>query len=379
MNAATRFAGRRRALCRLARKDHELNALWITDPADIRYLTGCTEGGFGVLLGPEGHRLLAARMFEHVVPAQAPGIEVECCPKAPERLAELLKAARRKSTLGVQGGHLTWSVQQQLAVALDKVTLVDVADLGSRLRAVKDAEEIGATKECIRIAEAAFRALCAGGPRYLCEHTEKQLAAELEYRMRGLGADRQGFETGGIIVGSGPNSASCHHVPTDRKVAPGEPLLFDWGAEKDGYRSDITRVVFPGTPEPTMQNIYRIVQRANRAGTAAVKAGTTCRAVAAAGWQPVRDAGYGDQIRHGLGHGVGLRIHEYPGMRTGSKQADKGAEPRLRTNMIITIEPGIYLAGVGGVRIEDDVLVQPRGAKVLTSLPRSLKASILAD
>lgn len=377
MTTARRYQARRRALRRAAFKQHDLEWLWIGDPADVRYLTGCTEGALGLLLGPDDSLILASRMYQHVIPLQAPGCAFEICKKVPERLAEILQAARYRGALGLQGGHLTWAALRQFKETLKRRPLVDVGDLARRLRAVKDAEEIALTHDCVRIAESAFRGLCACGPTYLREHAERELAAELEYRMRALGADRQGFGVNGIIVASGPNSANCHHMPTDRRAQPGEPLLFDWGAEKAGYRSDITRVVFPGAPTAAMQKLFRVVQRANHAGVAAIRAGAACRTVAAAGWQPVRDAGHGAQIRHGLGHGVGLQIHEYPGFGMGEPETEGGGGPRLKANMIVTIEPGIYLVGEGGVRIEDDVLVTPRGGTRLTSLPVTLKAAVL--
>jgi len=214
-----------------------------------------------------------------------------------------------------------------------------------------------------------------GGGARLHWADRERLATELEYRMRLLGADKQGFPDNGIIVAGGPNSASCHHVPTDRKVRRGEPLLFDWGAELHGYRSDITRVLFMGSPRPKLAEIYELVRRANREGVAAIRPGVALHTVAGRAWDIVREGGYADNIRHGLGHGLGLNIHEQPAMGTGTRQTT--GLTRLRANMIVTVEPGIYLNGLGGIRIEDDIRVTARGHECLTRLPRAIEDVIV--
>ncbi|MFU8779833.1 MAG: M24 family metallopeptidase, partial [Kiritimatiellia bacterium] len=306
--------------------------------------------------------------------AQVPGCEV-LVGGAHAHIKAILRRQRYRGGLGVQGRGLTWSAYRVLHEALGKRKVIDIGDLISTVRAIKDEAEVVAIRRCVSIAQRAYRALIAEGVGYLMGHTESELAAELEYRMRMLGADRQAFP-GGIIVASGPNSASCHHEPTRRKPRQGEPLLFDWGAEWGGYRSDITRVVFMGTPSEKMQHVYAVVEKANAAGVAAIRAGVSCDRVAKAGWNVVKDAGYGELIRHGLGHGIGLDVHELPGLGAGGSQSSSGGA-RLRAGMVVTIEPGVYVDGFGGVRIEDDVLVRPSGRTVLTSLPRSLRNAIL--
>jgi Xaa-Pro aminopeptidase len=218
--------------------------------------------------------------------------------------------------------------------------------------------------------------LVEGGLPYFVGRSEKDICADLEYAMRRYGADRQGFENLGIIVASGFNSASCHHMPTDRKLRKKETLLIDWGAELDGYRSDITRTLFMGSVSDKMADIYRTVQEANRVGIAAIKAGVRCQTVAVKSWNVVRDAGYGETIRHGLGHGLGMNVHERPGFGNGVVSPN-AKDVVLRKNMVLTVEPGIYYDGFGGVRIEDDIVVTAKGCKCLTTFPRDLDDVII--
>ncbi len=372
---ADRCRKRRGAVVRHLQRVHKIDVAWITNRSDIRYLSGGSEGVNGLLIGPGWAVAVTSKMFASVLPAQVPGCEV-LVGAADKQIADVMRKHTYRRGLGVQGRHLSWVRYRAMTDALGMRKLIDIADAVAVVRAVKDDEEIRLIRRCVSLAQRGYRELIAEGARYLMRHTESELAAELEYRMRMLGADRQAFP-GGIIVASGPNSASCHHEPTRRKVRRGEALLFDWGAESDGYRSDITRTVFIGSPSEKMQRVYETVQKANTAGVTAVRAGITCDRVARAGWDVVRDAGYGELIRHGLGHGIGLDVHEEPGLGAGGSQTSSG-NAKLRKGMVVTIEPGIYLDGIGGVRIEDDVLVMPGAdSKALTSLPRSLQKAVL--
>ena len=375
-DAARCFARRRRALVSLTSREAGVDVVWITSPVNIRYLTGCIEGAMGLLLGRDWACIVTHEMFEHVIPKFAPGVDVVVASEVQAEAAIILRKRAHRRAIGFEGGVVTWSGYGVLHEAMGRRKLVNIGDAVKRIRSVKDEEEVRSIRKCVRIAEKAFLGLMAYGARKLMAMTERDLAADLEYRMRKLGADRQGFPENGIIVASGPNSASCHHVPTGRKPRKGEPLLFDWGAELDGYRSDITRTVFLGHPNDRLKEIYRVVERANSVGCRAVRPGVACGTVARESWGVVRDAGWGDEIRHGLGHGVGLEIHEFPRMGNGSA-AVAGQKVRLQRNMVVTIEPGIYLQGVGGVRIEDDVLVTTGGCTVLTRLPRSYASAIV--
>ncbi len=372
-----KYKMRRRGVLRQAKKLYSVEAVLITDSIDIRYLTGCTEGSGGLLMGPGFEYLFMGKMFEDVIPKEAPGIECVLPKKALlEEAATLLNKNKFRRALGFQGSNVTWAYHRSLEAAMKRRKLVSVGDLVINYRAVKDDDEIKMIAKCVTIAEKALRELVDGGLNYFVGRTEKRIAADLEYAMRKLGADRQGFAINGIIVASGPNSASCHHMPTTRKIRKGEPLLIDWGAELDCYRSDITRTLFMGSVSDRMADIYNTVKAANAVGVAAMKPGIRCQSVAKKAWDVVRDAGYGETIRHGLGHGLGMNIHERPGFGNGVIRKDV-KDVTLRKNMVLTIEPGIYYDGLGGVRIEDDVVVTAKGRKCLTSFTRDLDAVIV--
>jgi len=373
---AKRNARRRRGVIRQAIKKHGVEAVFITNGTDIRYLSGCREGAAGLLFGSDWSVLFTGKMFAEVVPEEAPGVDV--CVMT-ERLFKELAAALRKHkhrrALGFQGNTMTWAQQQAMSKAMGRRKLVSIGDTVVDYRAVKDDAEIRLIRKCVRIAEDAFLQLTCRGLRYIVGKTEKQLAAELEYIMRQGGADRQGFPFNGIIVASGPNSASCHHQPTTRKVRRDEPLLFDWGAELDGYRSDITRTLFAGAVSERFREVYKVVLGAHNAGVNAMKPGVRCGTVAKTAWDVVRAAGYGETIRHGLGHGLGMDVHERPGFGNGTRNELRNV--RLRKNMVMTVEPGIYFKGDGGVRIEDDVAVTATGRRRLNRLPRDLDSMVL--
>jgi len=372
-----KYKSRRRGVLQQANKLHKLDALFISDRTDIRYLTGCTEGGSGLLLGRGVEILYAGKMFEEIIPKEAPGIEVIVPKKAVYAEAStVLNRHINRRALGFQGNILNWAQYQSLEKLMKRRKLVNVGDLVINYRGVKDVDEIKLIRKCVSIAERALTGLVNGGLGYFIGKTEKQIAADLEYAMRSLGADRQGFELNGIIVASGPNSASCHHLPSSRKVGRNEPLLIDWGAELDGYRSDITRTHFMGSVPEKFVDIYETVFAAHKAGVAAMKAGVRCQTVAKAAWDVVKADGYGDKIIHGLGHGLGMNVHERPGFGNGTKLANV-KDVVLRKNMVMTIEPGIYYDGIGGVRIEDDYVVTAKGCERLNSFPRHLDKMIV--
>jgi Xaa-Pro aminopeptidase len=366
-----RFEARRLGVFRSARKTYHIDALYVTNRADIEYLTGCFEGGIGLLMLPRDKTVLwVGKMFEEVAPDQAVGCDV----RVPGRdyYGELLAEMKGRGVrhVGFQGTVMTFDQREALGVALPKKKLVSVKDIVVDYRSIKDEQEIRLIRKCVRIAEDAFLDLTGRGAGYFIGNTEKAVAAELEYVMRCKGADRQGFGFTGIIVASGPNSASCHHIPTQRKIRKGDAVLFDWGAELNGYRSDITRVIYIESVPPRFQEIHPVVQAAQAAGIAAIKPGVYCHTVSQIAWDVVRKAGHGESIRHGLGHGIGLDIHERPNL---VDKPRKGTTPRLKPGMVITVEPGIYYKGVGGVRIEDDVLVTAKGHLRLNRLPRDME------
>ncbi len=375
--AESDYLQRRRGVIKRVKATHKVEGLLVTNAIDIRYLSGCTEGGAALLFGRDWATLYTNKMFFDCVRSQAPGVDVTI-PQGPlfEQANGALNRMKHRRAIGFQGTDMTWHQHTSFAKAMGRRRQVDIGDAVIAYRAVKDNQEIRLTRKCTRIAEKALLSMMKEGLHAFVGRTEKRLATELEYRMRQLGADRQAFPVGGIIAASGANSASCHHFPTHHKVRRGEPLLFDWGAELHGYRCDITRVLFMGTPRPKLAEIYDLVHRANREGTSSIRPGVATHTIAQRAWDVIRDGGYADNIRHGLGHGIGLNIHECPRMGTGARP--QSSPVRLRRNMLVTVEPGIYLKGLGGIRIEDDVRVTAHGHECLTHFPRELEDVIIA-
>jgi Xaa-Pro aminopeptidase len=197
--------------------------------------------------------------------------------------------------------------------------------------------------------------------------TERQIAADLDHRMMDLGADAPAFDT---IIAVGANGSKPHHRPGSRRVKPGDPVLIDWGARVVGYCGDLTRVLFMGTIPPKFTELYTAVLSAQQAGVKAIRASVSCRSVDTAARSVIEKAGYGETFVHSLGHGLGRNVHESPSL-------SKISEQTLRAGMVVTVEPGIYIPGLGGVRIEDDVLVTARGAKRLSRLSSDIEKMIL--
>lgn len=237
------------------------------------------------------------------------------------------------------------------------VILAPADDLVARLRMFKSADEVAAMRRAVEVAQQAFLAWL---PELRVGMTEKAAAARLVAALLSHGADDLAFSP---IVASGPNGALPHAVPGERAFAPGDWVVVDWGATVDGYRSDITRMLVFGTPSDPLITVHEIVRRANVAGREAVKPGATTRQVDAAARAVIDAAGYGSEFIHRTGHGLGLEAHEPPYIAPGDKR-------KLAPGMTFTVEPGVYLEGEAGFRVEDDVLVTTAGAETLTSLAR---------
>ncbi len=249
---------------------------------------------------------------------------------------------------------------RQLEAAAPHADFVALEETLPDLRIHKDQDEINALRAAIEITETALHKLVS---RPLIGLTEREIAARLAQNMVDAGAERVAF----IIVVAGPNSADPHAGPSDRPVQAGDLVTIDCGAVSGGYPADITRTFAMGEITPELKQVYQTVLRANEAGKAAAKPGAPAQAVDHAARQVIDEAGYGDYFIHRTGHGLGIEVHEPPYIVQGNEQ-------RLEPGMVFTVEPGIYLPGVGGVRIEDDVLITPDGAECLTTLARELQA-----
>jgi Xaa-Pro aminopeptidase len=242
----------------------------------------------------------------------------------------------------------------------DRVELVPAEGLVERLRAVKEPGEVERIREACALADDALEALLADG---LVGRTERDVALALEIAIRKLGAESIGFEP---IVAAGPHAAQAHAVPREVEIREGELVMIDWGARLDGYCSDCTRTVATGEPGAEAREVYELVLRAQLAGLQAVRAGAPAREVDSAAREVIAAGGHRERFGHGLGHGVGLDIHEDP-------RLTQAATLELEAGNTVTIEPGVYVPGAFGVRIEDLVAVTPEGCEILTSIPKEMR------
>lgn len=346
-----------------------IDALLVSSKRDIRYLTGFV-GDDSLALVPIGGKgkkpwIVSDFRFEEQIPREAPDAKMVIREKT---LVDAIgKIARQQGweTIGLQQEHVTLAQHKRLKKEFKARQLHALDDGLLVQRAVKSREEVRHILHALDYQQQAFKEMLEFIQPGM---TESQVAAYLDYRMRALGASGTSFST---IVAAGANASLPHAIPSSTKLARGKVLLVDWGAKSCGYCSDMTRTLFLGEPEPKMAEVYKIVLEAQLAGIAAIKPGAELKDVDAAARKVIEDAGYGEQFGHSLGHGIGLDIHEQPTLA----QRSKGV---LQPGNVVTVEPGIYLPGVGGVRIEDDVLVTERGGRVLSSLPKSLDDMIVA-
>jgi Xaa-Pro aminopeptidase len=362
------FASRRDRLMQAAR--HEgLDGVLITDPVNVSYLTGFSGDSSYLALAVSRAVLISDGRFTEQIAEECPGLEAHIRPPTqvmPEVSAAVLEALGVRD-VGYESGHLTVADFQAIQEGSKTVNWVPGTDRVERLRQLKDADEVAQIREAIRMAERAFtmfRAMLRPDDR------EKDLADALEMYVRRAGATASSFPP---IVAVGPRAALPHAPPTARRVAEDRLLLIDWGASGAYYKSDLTRVLWcrhngAADGQSKLEEVYGVVLEAQRRAIAAVRPGAIASEVDAAARSCIADAGYGPYFSHGLGHGLGLEVHEAPSLRPTSKTA-------LQPGMVVTIEPGIYLPGWGGVRIEDDVLVTPDGAEVLTSCPKDFASA----
>jgi len=349
-----------------------LDALIVTPSANIRYLSNhAGTAGILVMTRDAVHLLIDFRYQEAVRALQA---SASACPQlrvweVPASYEEALIGCLAEigvTTVGFEAAHVTvaryeWWRETIAGRGLD-ITLRSTERIVEQARMIKDAAEIAILREAAarlgQVVPVALSAVQAG-------RTERSIAAVIESAMREAGYERAAFDT---IVASGPHSAMPHYRAGTRALAPGDLVVLDFGGVLDGYCCDLTRTVAIGPPSREARRVYQAVHDAHAAAVAAVKPGIDASAVDAAARDLLRDRGLGDAFGHGTGHGLGLDVHEEP--RIGKPRADV-PPVTLAAGMVFTIEPGAYLPGFGGVRIEDDVLVTDTGCELLTTLPRA--------
>jgi len=359
------IAARRDRLRALA-IERDLDAIVVTGLVNVRYLTGFTGSNAALLVRPDGADILATDgRYTTQAGAEVPDVDLLVVRACAQALAG--KAAQKGATrLGFESHLVTVDghAALQAATAEHRVTeLVSVGAAVEALRMIKDGAEIEALREACSIADRALAALLgAGGLRP--GRSEREVGRDLDNRMLELGAEAVSFET---IVAAGAHSAIPHHRPSDAVLAVGDFVKLDFGATFAGYHSDMTRTFVLGPPADWQREIYELVATAQRLGRAALTVGASVVEVDAAARAPITAAGHGAAFSHGLGHGVGLEIHEAPALSA------SGAG-RLETDMAVTVEPGVYLAGRGGVRIEDTLVVGTDGPDLLTLTSKELVA-----
>ena len=323
----------------------------------------------GVLLITSDQLILATdSRFELQAKKEAPLYDVVIYRKGlAKELPELLNRLQSQR-LGIEGARLSFQQYQRIKSEIEKaslsVELAPVEDFVEKFRLIKTPQEIELTREALMVAEQVFQQVVK---KIEPGMTEKSLAWKMERAMREAGADDLSFP---IIVAAGPNSALPHAVPTDRPVELGEPILFDWGIRLNGYCSDTSRTVILGPADETFKNVYQTVLKAQKLAIAAIKSGASTKAVDAVARDYIHSHGFEGKFGHGTGHGTGLAVHEGP-------RLSPLKETKLESGMIVTVEPGIYLPEWGGVRIENQVVVQTDGPEVLNQLNTSYRCDLI--
>jgi Xaa-Pro aminopeptidase len=337
------------------------DAALITRLVNVRYLTGLASSNAAVLIAADGSAVLATDGRYMTAAADvAPDVEL-----LNERTvaASLAKRAAEAGEirLAVEEHDVTIALAGAIGEAAEAATLVHLKQAVEELRTTKDEDELAALREACAISCRALEDLYAAGG--FAGRTEQAIARDLEWRMYEHGADGIAFET---IVAAGPNSAVPHHRPSGRIVERGDLLKIDFGAISAGYHADCTRTVMVGTePADWQREIYDLVRASQQAGREALAVGAECIDVDKASRTVIADAGYGDQFSHGTGHGVGLEVHEAPTL-------GYSATGTLADRTPVTVEPGVYLPGRGGVRIEDTLVVRADGPELLTTTTKDL-------
>jgi len=343
-------------------KEENVDSVLITRPENRRYYSGFTgSNGWLVITKDSALIITDGRYFEQVK-HEAPIFTLFKAEQSYDKstinaMSQLVENYPVGKTMGYESSILPVAIYNELLKALDEIEFTPFDGEIENAREIKDPYELELIKKAVHIAEEGFRQIEG---KIKAGVTERELSAELQYRMKLAGAEKEAFD---VIVAGGNNSALPHAKVSDYELNDGDPVVIDWGAKVGGYHSDMTRTLFIGEPSEKMREIYKTVFEAQKKALDAVKPGMSTGEVDAVARDYISSAGYGDYFVHGLGHGVGLAIHERPPVK-------KDDTTILQPGMVATVEPGIYVPGIGGVRIEDMVLITLDGKEILTSLPR---------
>ncbi len=354
----SRHAQRRDKLRQLLKKRGP-DAILVTDECNVTYLTGFTGDSSYLLLSHNEAIVVSDARYTTQLEEECPDLTRVIRSPSTGIMAAAAEAviSARVSHLAVESHHLSVANFQMLESELERVECLPTTGLVETLREIKDKQEVAEIRDAIALAERAFAVVRAG---LRPEQTEKEVADALEYQIRLFGGRGTSFTP---IVGVGDRSALPHYRPGELRVGDAGFVLIDWGAQGPLYVSDLTRVIVTGKAPARLKKIYQVVLEANRKAISVIRPGVLMGDVDRAARGVIEAHGYGKKFSHSLGHGIGLQVHEGPWLRS-------NVERPLKAGMVATVEPGIYLPGFGGVRIEDDVLVTRDGCQVLSTVPK---------
>jgi Xaa-Pro aminopeptidase len=346
--------------------DNKLEALLVSGPENRRYLSGftardelLTETSGWLFITLNEAFLLTDFRYQEWAAQEAPAFEVKLYKESLGSILADLLSSQKISRLGFETAYLSFRNYQRLVGTVSgagwQVEWLALEGLVEELREVKSSDEVAAVEAALRLTETVFEEVAGALTPGL---TERQVAWEIERRLKEYGSDGLAFPP---IVAAGMNSARPHHQPSDYAIQAGEPIIIDMGGRKEGYCADFTRTLVLGEPDARFREIYLLVRRAQAGAEGAIKAGMNSLDADALAREIITEAGYGEAFGHSLGHGVGLAVHEAPSLSPHKERATV-----LKAGSITTVEPGIYLPGWGGVRLEDMVLILPSHAEVLT-------------
>ena len=350
---------KRRERALRAMKEKGVKNLLITSPYNVSYLTGFTGEDSFLWLTNKEVLLLSDGRYQEQIQSEVNGIDLLIRPPSTTIIDAAADAIgkRKDHEIWVEGSTTSLAQWERLKEQLPTKTLASCTGTIERLREIKDQFELTLIAESIDVAQRAFLSTSL---LVQDDMSEKHLADELEFAMRKLGAESAAFKT---IVGVGERSALPHGRPSSKRLGESSFTLIDWGAKKNAYMSDLTRLVFTGKPPARLEKMYRAVLEAQKQAIKAIRPGALMGDIDLVARLALEKAGLEKRFNHGLGHSFGMEIHE-------SVRLGKGQTRPLEVGMVLTVEPGVYIPGFGGVRIEDDVLVTEDGNRVLTDLPK---------
>jgi Xaa-Pro aminopeptidase len=350
-----------------ALKELKLDGLLLTHPPDLAYLTNFTGDDSVGLITEKEFLLVTDFRYQEQANLEAGWLKTSVRDgKMSDAVAKVITDAKLQR-VGFEANFTTFGQADAMDRAIKEkkdarpVELVPLQDVMVNIRKVKDDNEVDLIRKSVGVAEEAFESIRA---ELKVGQSENYLAGLMVFELRSRGASNSSFP---VIVAAGANSSLPHYRPGETLVQRDQPLLIDWGAIFKGYCSDLTRTMIVGRVSGRVRQIYKVVHEAQQAAFKFLRPGVTTMQADRVARDVIERAGFGEQFGHGLGHGIGREIHEMPSMRK------TGGEEELRPGMIVTVEPGIYLPGEGGVRIEDDVLITHSGCEILSSLDRSFE------